>query len=108
MGSLDLTAAFDVVNIDLLIKRLKNLGLPEDWMELLAAWLRDRAAFLKSQRTAQYFMRLTSEQFKVQYLDQFSSAFLSHRFLKKQTLWPMQMTPTQSHQPEQKKMRLPN
>jgi hypothetical protein len=24
MGSLDLTAAFDVVNIDLLIKRLKN------------------------------------------------------------------------------------
>ena len=47
MGSLDLTAAFDVVNIDLLIKRLKNLGLPEDWMELLAAWLRDRAAFVE-------------------------------------------------------------
>ena len=47
MGSLDLTAAFDVVNIDLLIKRLKNLGLPEDWMELLAAWLRDRSAFVE-------------------------------------------------------------
>jgi hypothetical protein len=41
MGSLDLTAAFDVVNIDLLIKRLQNQGLPGDWMELLAAWLRD-------------------------------------------------------------------
>jgi hypothetical protein len=39
MGSLDLTAAFDVVNINLLIRRLKNLGLPEDWMELLEAWL---------------------------------------------------------------------
>jgi hypothetical protein len=39
MGSLDLTAAFDVVNINLLIRRLKKLGLPEDWMELLEAWL---------------------------------------------------------------------
>jgi hypothetical protein len=47
MGSLDLTAAFDVVNIDLLIQRLKNSGLPLDWMELLEAWLRDRAAFVE-------------------------------------------------------------
>jgi hypothetical protein len=47
MGSLDLTAAFDVVNINLLIRRLKNLGLPEDWMELLEAWLQNRAAFVE-------------------------------------------------------------
>jgi hypothetical protein len=47
MGSLDLTAAFDVVNTDLLLKRLEKLGLPQDWMELLEAWLRDRAAFVE-------------------------------------------------------------
>jgi hypothetical protein len=40
-------APFDVVNIDLLIQRLKNSGLPTDWMELLEAWLRDRAAFVE-------------------------------------------------------------
>jgi hypothetical protein len=47
MGSLDLTAAFDVVNTDLPLKRLEKLGLPQDWMELLEAWLRDRAAFVE-------------------------------------------------------------
>jgi hypothetical protein len=47
MGSLDLSAAFDVVNIDLLIKRLTTLGLPSDWMSLLESWLRDRAAFVE-------------------------------------------------------------
>ena len=30
MASLDLSAAFDVVNIELLLKRLKNIGLPPD------------------------------------------------------------------------------
>ncbi len=47
MGSLDLTAAFDVVNVDLLMKRLIILGLPSDWLDLLGAWLRDRAAFVE-------------------------------------------------------------
>jgi hypothetical protein len=47
MGSLDLTAAFDVVDIDLLMKRLLTLGLPSDWLDLLGAWLRDRAAFVE-------------------------------------------------------------
>jgi hypothetical protein len=47
MGSLDLSAAFDVVNVDLLIQRLNILGLPTDWMSLLELWLRDRAAFVE-------------------------------------------------------------
>jgi hypothetical protein len=47
MGSLDLSAAFDVVNIDLLIARLTTLGLPTDWMDLIKAWLRDRSAFVE-------------------------------------------------------------
>jgi hypothetical protein len=47
MGSLDLSAAFDLVNIDLLIARLTTLGLPSDWMDLIKAWLRDRSAFVE-------------------------------------------------------------
>jgi hypothetical protein len=47
MGSLDLTAAFDVVDINLLMKRINTAGLPSDWTELLEAWLRDRAAFIE-------------------------------------------------------------
>jgi len=47
MGSLDLTAAFDVVDINLLMKRIVTSGLPSDWTELLEAWLRDRAAFVE-------------------------------------------------------------
>jgi hypothetical protein len=45
MGSLDLLAAFDVIDINLLMKRMITLGLPTDWVELLETWLRDRAAF---------------------------------------------------------------
>ena len=47
MGSLDLSAAFDMVNIYLLMKRMITLGLPTDWIELLETWLRDRAAFVE-------------------------------------------------------------
>jgi hypothetical protein len=47
MGSLDLMVAFDVVDIDLLMQRLKNSGLPTVRMELLEAWLRDQAAFVE-------------------------------------------------------------
>jgi hypothetical protein len=47
MGSLDLSAAFDVVDINLLMKRMITLGLPTDWIELLETWLRDRAAFVE-------------------------------------------------------------
>ena len=47
MGSLDLSAAFDVVNIKLLMERLVTMGLPMDWLELLDIWLSDRAAFVE-------------------------------------------------------------
>ena len=43
MASVDLTAAFDVVNIDLLIRRLKIIGMPEDVVNLIDIWLRDRS-----------------------------------------------------------------
>ena len=39
MASLDLSAAFDVVNIDLLLERLRIIGLPPDVVELIDIWL---------------------------------------------------------------------
>ncbi len=47
VASLDLSAAFDVVNIDLLIERLQIIGLPKDVILLLKAWLKDRKAYVE-------------------------------------------------------------
>jgi hypothetical protein len=46
MASLDLSAAFDVVNVDLLLVRLKKIGLPTDVINLLESWLRDRQCYV--------------------------------------------------------------
>ena len=40
MVSIDLSAAFDAVNISLLIKRLKIYGIPEDIVILIRIWLK--------------------------------------------------------------------
>ena len=39
MASIVLSAAFNVVNIPLLLKRLKILGLPDDIITLIRIWL---------------------------------------------------------------------
>ena len=39
MASLDLSSAFDVVNVKLLLKRLRLLGLPDDIISLVGNWL---------------------------------------------------------------------
>jgi hypothetical protein len=41
MASLDLSAAFDMVNTTLLLKRLVIIGLPTDVVELIKIWLVD-------------------------------------------------------------------
>ena len=46
MASVDLSAAFDVVNIDLLMKRLRILGLPGDVLSLIETWLRKRLFYV--------------------------------------------------------------
>ena len=45
MSSLDLSAAFDVVNRPLLIRRLRVIGLPENIVTLIQDWLTDRMAY---------------------------------------------------------------
>jgi hypothetical protein len=48
MSSLDLSAAFDLVNLDLLLKRLKEMGLPKDLISLLEVWLRNRFFYVEA------------------------------------------------------------
>ena len=42
LASIDLSAAFDIVDVDLLIKRLVILGLPNDVVKLIEIWLKER------------------------------------------------------------------
>ena len=46
MASLDLSAVFDTVNIDLLIERIKILGLPTDVVDLVELWLKGRSFYV--------------------------------------------------------------
>jgi len=48
MSSLDLSAAFDLVNLDLLLTRLKKMGLPSDIILLLEIWLRNRFFYVEA------------------------------------------------------------
>ena len=41
MASLDLSSAFDVVNVELLLKRLNVIGIPKDIITLKSKWLRN-------------------------------------------------------------------
>ena len=47
VASLDLSAAFDVVNVDLLLVRLRKKGLPTDVVKLLESWLKDRQSYVE-------------------------------------------------------------
>ena len=47
MASLDLSAAFDVVNVDLLLERLKRIGMPKDILSLLTSWLMERQCYVE-------------------------------------------------------------
>ena len=48
MASLDLSAAFDLVNLDLLLRRMRRMGIPEDVVKLLEVWLRDRFFYVEA------------------------------------------------------------
>ena len=48
MSSLDLSAAFDLVNLDLLLGRMRRIGIPEDIIQLLEVWLRRRYFYVEA------------------------------------------------------------
>ena len=55
MASIDLSSAFDVVNIDLLLKRLRVVGLPADLVALIEIWLTNRTFFVEVNGTTSIF-----------------------------------------------------
>ena len=46
VSSLDLSSAFDVVNVKLLIKRMRIIGLPNDLIDLIKVWLEERSFYV--------------------------------------------------------------
>ena len=46
LANLDLSSAFDVVNVNLLLKRMRIAGLPADVVELVETWLKDRKCYV--------------------------------------------------------------
>ena len=60
MASIDLSAAFDVINIDLLMSRLRILGIPEDVASLIEIWLRDRCFYVELNDLTSCFYPLDS------------------------------------------------
>ena len=47
MASLDLSMVFDMVNTELLIKRLKIMGMPMGVIELIKEWLAGRTFYVQ-------------------------------------------------------------
>ena len=64
MSSIDLSAAFDVVNVKLLVKRLRIVGLPSDVIELIKIWLSNRMFYVDINGSCSYIK--TSESGTIQ------------------------------------------
>ena len=56
-SSLDLSAAFDVVNVGLLVKRMKIIGLPEDITSLVEIWLTERFFYVEVDGVTMFSLR---------------------------------------------------
>ena len=58
MASIDLSAAFDLVNTNLLLKRLKIIGLPPDILRLIELWLTKRSFYVNIKEKNSYVIKL--------------------------------------------------
>ena len=50
MASIDISAAFDVVNFNVLIDKLRIIGLPDDVVGLIASWLKNGMSYIEVKR----------------------------------------------------------
>jgi len=58
VASVDLSAAFDVVNHDLLYVRLRRSKVPEDVIDLIKSWLTDRTGFVECGSESSEFFKI--------------------------------------------------
>jgi hypothetical protein len=61
VASLDLSAAFDVINVSELLKRLITMGVPQDIVGLLSNWLQNRLAYLEIDSCCSEFFDVKAE-----------------------------------------------
>jgi hypothetical protein len=61
VASLDLLAAFDVVNIKLLIKRMKTIGLTDDLIELVKVLLENKKLYVSLNGKSSYMFNVLLE-----------------------------------------------
>ncbi len=47
VASLNLSAAFDVINVNELLRRLEHMGIPQDIADLLSTWLQNMTAYVE-------------------------------------------------------------
>ena len=66
MASIDLSVAFDVVNIKLLFKRLKIIGLQEDLIDLIRIWLKNKMFYVMLNGNVPSIKTQNQVQYKVQ------------------------------------------
>ena len=59
VSSLDLSAAFDVVNHDILMKRLKIIGRPKQLTKVIGNWLKDRLFYCEIKSKTSFFRQIT-------------------------------------------------
>jgi hypothetical protein len=69
--SLDLSSAFDLVDTNLLIKRLKMVGIPDDVIKLIKAWLKNRSFYVSIDGANSTLLDLLLGTVQGSYLDQF-------------------------------------
>ena len=58
-ASIDLSSPFDQVNVNLIIKRLAIMGLPEDVIELIRIWLKERLFYINVKDNNKIMNRMT-------------------------------------------------
>ena len=58
VASLDLKAAFDVINIEQLMKCLERIGILGDLLEILKSWLTDRTAYVEESGICSPYIRV--------------------------------------------------
>jgi hypothetical protein len=81
MPSLDLTSAFDMVNIELLMNKFKIIGLPADEITLIRAWLTKRSYYVSLDGNKSVLFGLLIETVEGSILGQVLYAFfVSHLF----------------------------
>ncbi len=58
VASLNLSAIFDVINVNELLRRLEHMGIPQDIVGLLSTWLQNRTSFVEIEMSCSEFFKV--------------------------------------------------